>query len=193
MTATTDDPFATSLAFTLDVEGGVSSDPKDRAATGHGPHTNLGITLKAVRALDADGKLSAFLRDKFDVNDDGVIDERDVPGWGFDVAEAFYREHYWKASGCDRVPFPYSMLLFDGAVNMGCVPSIKALQRGLGVDDDGVMGPKTVWAACMAQKSARAMASVVASRLDMNRHFPTADEHFKGWAVRCLRLYAATN
>jgi lysozyme family protein len=90
-------PFDRAMAIVFEHEGGVSSDRKDTAGDGTGrPHTNLGVTLKAVRALDADGRLGRFLHEGFDVDDDGDIDEADVPGWTRETAAEFYRRFYWQ-------------------------------------------------------------------------------------------------
>lgn len=184
------DHFPVALSYLLQAEGGVSSDTKDRAGDGSGkPHTNLGITLKTVRALDAGGHLSKFLKDAFDVDDDGDIDSDDVPGWTQEMAAQFYREFYWEAAACDRLPWPISMLVFDQVVNMGVPAGVRAFQVAIGAKPDGVAGPETQRLAARLSDSAEAYRRILAARLETNRHAPTADDHFFGWARRCFALY----
>lgn len=184
------DHFPAALQQVVHAEGGVSSDPKDTAGDGSGkPHTNLGITLKTVRSLDADGKLSAFLTSAFDVDDDGDIDSDDVPGWTHDMAAAFYLEHYWLAAACDRLPWPMALLMFDQVVNMGVAGGVKAFQVAIGVKPDGIVGPQTLRVAARLGDSDEALRRILAARLEINRHAKTADDHFFGWARRCFELY----
>ena len=56
--------------------------------------------------------------------------------------ESIYRT-YWSAVQGDLYGPMTAELMFDHAVNAGPVAAIRALQRTLGLDDDGVIGPKT--------------------------------------------------
>lgn len=187
---TPEELFHRALEITLGHEGGVSRDPKDTAGDGSGaPHTNLGITLKTVLALDADGDLPAYLRAQFDIDHDGDIDAADVPGWKHETAVEFYRLFYWGPTGCQALPFAIAVLLFDAAVNMGKGAAVRTLQRSLGVTADGVVGRATVAAARQRGGSDPFLGEMLAQRLDQCRTFKTANDHFLGWSRRCFSLH----
>ena len=59
---------------------------------------------------------------------------------------AFYRANYWTPNGCDALPWPVSLVTFDGCVNQGTQGAM-ALQAALGVAADGSIGPITIAAA----------------------------------------------
>ncbi len=184
------DHFLRAFEITLGHEAGVSRDPKDRAGDGTGtPHTNLGITLKVVRQYDADGKLGAFLRDAFDVDDDGDFDSDDVPGWTPQTAAIFYRRFYWDEVQAFAFPFPIALVLFDAAVNMGQSSAVRVLQVALGVTADGAVGPVTIKAAQRRKGDDVFLGKFLAQRLEANRRAPTATDHFLGWARRAFALH----
>src|SRR5687767_6587415 len=66
------------------------------------------------------------------------------PNFSREDAVDIYRVKYWDKAHSADLSWPYDLLIFDMAVNMGCckIP-IKILQRALGVLDDGVFGEKT--------------------------------------------------
>jgi len=184
--------FLRAFELTLGHEGGVSRDRKDRAGDGSGrPHTNFGITLRTIADMDAraDAELRAFLHAEFDVDKDGDIDFDDVPLWTRESALKFYRLCYWRPISADSFPLPIAILLFDAAVNMGKSAAVKTLQRALEVTDDGVVGPKTIAAARRHAASDLFLGEMLARRLDACRTFPTAPDHFLGWARRCFSLH----
>lgn len=183
--------LARALAIVFANEGGVSTDRKDTAGDGSGrPHTNFGVTLKAVQALDADKALPKYLRDAFDVDRDGDIDFDDVPGWSQESAAEFYRLYYWNPIQAERMPFAIALVVFDAAVNMGTSAAVKDLQRALELKAiDGVVGRQTLAAACMEVGNATFLGELLAQRINSNRLFRTADAHFLGWARRCFSLH----
>jgi lysozyme family protein len=191
------DLFELAFRTTVAHEGGVSSDPHDRAAFGDGkPHTKYGVTLKTVRELDsrADSKLREYLKARFDVDLDGDIDSDDVTGWTLESARDFYRDFYWVPCGAAKIAATTSaraiaLLLFDAAVNMGVQAAVKTLQRALRVEVDGVPGPETLAAVRARALNDDFLGALLAQRLEANRKAPTADVHFLGWARRCFRLH----
>lgn len=64
--------------------------------------------------------------------------------------ESIYRS-YWNAVQGDLYGPQTAELMFDHAVNAGPVAAIRALQRSLGVQDDGVLGPVTRAAVAWAE------------------------------------------
>lgn len=81
--------FRRALAFVLEEEGGYSNDPNDP-----GGETKWGISKKAHPNLDI----------------------RNVTP---EQAASIYTNEYWDAAGCDRIPFPDCVAVFDTAVNCG--------------------------------------------------------------------------
>lgn len=61
-----------------------------------------------------------------------------------DEARDLYDKMYWKEARCDRLPWPISYMVFDAAVNSGPSRGVKWMQQGIGVKDDGVVGPGTI-------------------------------------------------
>lgn len=66
---------------------------------------------------------------------------RDYP---IEDARRVYEVDYWDAAHCGSLPWPVAYQVFDAAINHGPVTAIKLLQRALGVNDDGRMGPVTL-------------------------------------------------
>lgn len=75
-----------------------------------------------------------------------------------EMAKSRYYDRYWLAAGCDQLPGPWDLLVFDAAVNQGIFPAAKAVQEALGVVADGRIGPVTVAAAQRAGKEQVALA-----------------------------------
>lgn len=84
----------------------------------------------------------------------------DIANLTLDQARDIYRLDYWNASGnqdshCSELPWPLNAVHFDCVVNVGNRKTAKdgtpvlhrkanmILQRALGVDDDGYIGPAT--------------------------------------------------
>lgn len=95
-------------------EGGYVNHPSDP-----GGETNFGITKRSYPA-------------------------EDIRGMTLARAKAIYLRDYWNAAGCGYVPEVARFDLFDMAVNSGVKPAIMAMQRAIGADADGVIGPNTL-------------------------------------------------
>ncbi len=59
-------------------------------------------------------------------------------------AKEIYRSDYWRPVAADKLPPRAAWAVVDCAVNCGVGQSAKWLQRSLGIDDDGRIGPKTI-------------------------------------------------
>lgn len=81
--------FPKSLTFVLEREGGYSLDPSDP-----GGETNFGISKKAYPDLEI----------KYITKE---------------IASGIYFHDYWRPAGCEDLPWPYDLVVFDTAVNMG--------------------------------------------------------------------------
>ena len=69
-----------------------------------------------------------------------------------------YRTDYWDRAGCDRLPAPWDLLVFDAAINQGVYPAVATIQKALGLDADGRVGPLTIAACRSADKEKVALA-----------------------------------
>lgn len=167
------------------VEGGFVNDPRD-----NGGATNHGVSIREARRLDALGKLGAFLKDALDVNDDGKIDEQDVPGWTWETACEFYRRFYWAPLRLDEIPFPVALVIFDSAVNEGPETAVKHFQAARGLTQDGVVGRATIAAATRAAINGDTLEAFLVDfaghRLDRYRKLDDAPTFFRGWANRVV-------
>jgi lysozyme family protein len=121
--------FDAAFLAVIGVEGGLSLDPADRG-NWTGGQVGLG-TLEGTKY-----GISAAAYPKLD-----------IANLTIDDARAIYQAHYWVAIKGDQLPPALALLTFDGAVNQGIGATIRALQRALGVTDDGVIGPVTIAAA----------------------------------------------
>jgi lysozyme family protein len=156
-------PFETAVAFTLREEGSFS----DRASD-EGGATKYGIARRYHPDI-TDAQWGSF---------------------SVEDATALYRIRYWLAIKADNMPGPVGLALFDTAVNLGVGPTLRMLQRLLGVEQDGKIGPQTI-AACWTIQ-----APILAERLLTERVLRySADEDWeenkRGWTGRCFRAYRA--
>ena len=145
----------------LEHEGGFS-DHKDDP----GGKTQYGITEAVAREVGYRG------------------DMRDLP---VDLAKRIYLERYWKPVRGDELPDAVRYIVFDAAVNSGPKQSIMWLQRALGVNDDGILGPKTM-AALSAAPSEAIYRRLLGQRLRMQAALPTWPAFGRGWARRIAAL-----
>jgi len=108
--------FQAAVRFTLAdrIEGGYVNDPEDP-----GGETNCGIAKK-------------------------FHPKEDIPNMTPERATAIYYRDYWLANRCDKLPHCVSLALFDFAVNAPAWQARKCLQRVVGANPDGKIGPKTL-------------------------------------------------
>jgi lysozyme family protein len=119
--------FEASLANILLHEGLWSDHASDP-----GGATMKGVTLKVYRAWwKAMGKPGIPGKDEL----------RNIP----DATLAqIYRQNYWRAAPCDKLPSPIDLMVFDSAVNQGPGRAARVLQQAAKVTVDGAIGPKTL-------------------------------------------------
>ena len=118
--------FERVLPFLLLDEGGYSNRKKDRG----GP-TNKGITWKTYNAYRR--------RKGLPIRSVKQIEDHEV--------REIYRTEYWDEVRADELPEHLRYTVFDAAVNSGPERAIRLLQQVGKVDDDGIIGPKTLAAA----------------------------------------------
>lgn len=148
--------FTEALKHVLKHEGGYIDHPNDP-----GGETNFGITVAVAR-------------------ENGYLgDMRTIP---MSVVESIYKRKYWDKVRADEMPESVRFALFDYAVNSGPSAAIRALQRVLGVADDGVLGPMTL-AAAQAQSDGLG-ARLNGYRLKFMTDLKIWPTFGKGWARR---------
>lgn len=117
--------FKPSLKFILQFEGGFVNHPHDP-----GGATNLGVTI---------GTLSLVLGRPATIDEVKALTPRTVA--------PIYRKRYWDAVRGDDLPLGVDLAVFDFGIHSGPARSAMAVQRVLGVADDGQIGPITIAAA----------------------------------------------
>jgi len=127
--------FDKALKFILKWEGGYSNDPRDP-----GGETKYGISKRSYPELDI-SKLT------------------------LKQAKEIYYQNYWLKCGCDNLPYPFNIVVFDTAVNMGRRRAMEFLD----VYND--------WR------------DYLLKRLYTYSKFRQAKLYFRGWANRVLDLY----
>jgi lysozyme family protein len=163
--------YERALKFTLGIEGDLSDNTADR-----GGRTMHGVTQKAYDAWRLKKDLPSV----------------DVAGITSAEILALYKDMFWDVAGCDLLPEKLGMCLFDVAVNSGPAAAIKMMQRLLGLDDDGVLGPKTRAAFSAAIDSNDAVMNFTDARLDFYcdivKQTYTQAIFIKGWIRRVRQL-----
>lgn len=142
-------------------EGGFSDHPADP-----GGKTRFGITEAVVRKMGYHG------------------DMRELP---IDLAKRIYKTRYWDAVRAEELPEAIRYAVFDAAVNSGPRQAIRWLQRAVGVNDDGIIGPKTL-AAVRAADPEQLVRRMLAQRLRFMTDLPTWPTFGRGWARRIADL-----
>lgn len=153
--------FDTSLIAVLAHEGGYSNHPED-----NGGPTNLGITLASYRKW---------------VARDGNID--DLRSLTKAQAGKVYRGQYWNAVSADDLPSGLDYAVFDYAVNSGPTRAAKALQRIVGVTQDGKIGPATLAAVALSD-TRDTIAKLCDGRLVWLRTLSDWETFGRGWERR---------
>jgi len=127
--------FDKAIKFVLHWEGGYSNDLNDP-----GGETNFGISKRSYPELDI-SKLT------------------------LKQAKEIYYQNYWLKCGCDSLPYPFNIVVFDTAVNMGRRRAIEFLNAYNDWRD------------------------YLLKRLYAYSKFKQAKLYFRGWANRTLDLY----
>lgn len=133
--------FRKALEFTLKWEGGYVNDPDDP-----GGETKWGISKRAYPDEDITN----------------LTPER--------AAELYYRD-YWVASGCESLPFPMSVVVFDTAVNLG-TGRAKGFVRNANENSGGDGGAADI----LRQRTGY--------YLDLVKKKPALQKYLKGWLNR---------
>jgi len=149
----------------LDYEGGYTNDPNDKGGwTGCSPGkgenrgTNRGISACSYPKED-------------------IINMTEAR------AKEIYRADYWMPIHGDELPAGVDLCTFDGSVNSGRSRGVQWLQRAVGVEDDGVVGPLTIEAANEADDHL-IIDRMCDDRMAFLRGLSTWDLYGDGWTNR---------
>lgn len=164
------DRFDTCLAFTLREEGPPSNDPGDPG----------GLTVFGCDQASWPDTLARLPRD---VRATMPAHVRDLT---LPLATEVYRWAFWNHARCGEMPAGVDLVLFDGSVNPGPNWSPRALQRALGVEADGVLGPVTM-AAVQACDPAAVINMISAQRRAYYRSRPGCHLFGDDWLGRADR------
>ncbi|BAM63082.1 endolysin [Edwardsiella phage KF-1] len=158
----------------LSHEGNYTADPKDRGnwtsgkcGVGQLKGTKYGISAMSYPDLD-------------------------IKGLTWEQAKAIYKRDFWDKLNMTSWPDVLDFQVFDAAVNSGCGRAIKWLQWAARVNDDGIVGPKTI-AAVQAMDPNDVCLRFLGKRLRFMTETSTWNSYGKGWARRISDnlLYAA--
>jgi lysozyme family protein len=107
----------------------------------------------------------------------------DIKNLTVQQAGVIYREQYWVPVKGDELPIGVDLAVFDFGVNSGPRRAAMALQRAVGVADDGAIGPITL--AAVKRKSPEDIISRICSdRLSFMRRLSTWPTFGRGWQRR---------
>lgn len=167
--------FARAMPKLLAHEGGFVNHPKDP-----GGATNKGVTLASFRS---------FVKPNATVNDLKKISDEQI--------YAVYYKQYWaRVMGAD-LPSGLDYAVFDFAVNSGPDRAIRTLQKVLGVNVDGKVGPQTIEAAEKADTT-ETIKRLCAERLAFMKRIKGKDGKLlwdtfgKGWYRRVQEVQAVS-
>lgn len=150
--------FAKAVAFVLDREGGLVDDPNDP-----GGLTNLGIALNRHPELTAE----------------------DIRTMSRSRAANIYFDQYWTPVQGAQWPSGVDLVMLDICVNMGPETATQCLQKALGIDVDGKIGPQTIRAA-QAAKIPTLIAKLTSARINHYASLPGWAHDGHGWTARAV-------
>lgn len=118
--------FDTAFAQVIGLEGKYSDDERD-------PGNWTGGAVGQGELRGTMYGISAAAYPKFDIKSLTLLKVKSI-----------YLTDYWDKIHGDLLPAPVSVALFKAAVNMGISGAVKALQRAIKVDADGVLGQVSI-------------------------------------------------
>jgi len=152
--------FKSAVEIILAHEGGYVNDPKDP-----GGETRFGISKRSYPNID----IKTLTRQ--------------------DAAKIYYRDYWQKIRG-DSLPFGVALVLFDIAVNMGVSRAIKALQKAVGVKQDGKFGEQTLAATNALNKNAL-IEALTTNRVLYYTTLDTWSIYGAGWTGRAIETLSS--
>jgi lysozyme family protein len=148
--------FDKAMGRILGIEGGYVNDPEDP-----GGETKYGISKRHYPNLD----IKNLTRDQ---------------------ALALYLRDFWLPNKLDDQPFGVAYQMMDFAVNSGSPNATRAIQRAVGVADDGYVGPHTL-AAIKATEPHDLVMRLIAQRLRFMTRCKNWAHDSGGWTERLAK------
>jgi lysozyme family protein len=146
-------------------EGGYTTNPKD-AGNWTGGKVGVGVNKGTKYGIAANS-----------------YPNLDIKNLSLDQAKAIYKRDYWDKVKGDQLPQSLAFHVFDMAVNSGVSRGIKLLQKTIGTNEDGLIGPKTL-AAVNAMNVNHAIHIYNANRLQFYTSLRDFSVFGKGWVNR---------
>jgi len=106
---------------------------------------------------------------------------KDLP---VETAKSIAKGFYWTPNKCDQLPPAIAFHVFDAAYHGG--QPIRWLQRAAKVEDDGIIGSKTI-AAVRAANQAELVLSFNRQRLQYLAKLNNWADNSRGWTLRIVR------
>ena len=157
--------FESALQAILHHEGGFVNHPSDP-----GGMTNLGVTKKVWEEWVGH-----------------EVDEKQMRALTPELVGPMYKAKYWDKVKGDDLPEGVDYCVFDAAVNSGPGRAAKWLQSCVGVDPDGVIGPKTL-AAVAGFEPKDLVEDYAKRRLSFLMDLPHWGTFGKGWSRRVTEV-----
>jgi lysozyme family protein len=107
----------------------------------------------------------------------------DIKALTLDEARAIYLRDYWGPAGCDILPEALRFPTFDLAVNSGPGRAARLLQRAVGAEEDGSIGPQTLMS-IHNMPIDQVLRRLDAHRLLLMAEDPTWPAFGRGWVKR---------
>lgn len=98
-------------------------------------------------------------------------------------AQAIAKRDYWNVVYGDYMKFPLALCVFDFGYNAGPHESVLVLQRSLGVNQDGSMGPATL-AASNSKDLRQTVIDFTVERIKAYQLMPGWSHDGHGWQAR---------
>jgi hypothetical protein len=155
--------FNETMDIMFKVEGGKTDEDSDR-----GGRTNLGITQRTYNEWLKKNKMKPS--DVFNISKS--------------TAYKIYKEGYWNVIKGDKLPHNVAKAIMSMALTDGPQDSIRFVQKLLGVEVTGFMGPKTlaaIWAKCKKDDKQLTKNILDAQKAKYQRG---QEEYRKGWGNR---------
>ena len=153
--------FARSFGELMLIEGGFANHPSDP-----GGMTNLGVTKRVWENWVGHPVDEAEMR--------GLTPEKVMP---------LYKDLYWNKVKADNLPAGIDYCVFDASINSGPAKAVKWLQKSVGTEPDGSIGPATLGAVAgkLPQEVIRNYSD---QRLAFMQSLPTWETFGLGWGRR---------
>ena len=149
-------------------EGGFQNDPKDRG------NWTTGVVGKGICKGTKFG-LAAM-----------TYPDLDIKSLTLNQAKDIYYKDWWLKLGMDKYPKALAYQMFDAAINHGPGRANQFLQRAVGTNADGIIGPKTL-EAINQQDINDTLLLFIAERLQYFTEVKTWKEYCTGWTRRVVQ------